>query len=377
MSRTGDEEAGWVVSARPARTLSPFRDAGGGMTLLNIGLVVLATLLGVVLLFWCLLRYALPWWLKRKLAALAAMPDQPGIAARISLVPDAAPFGRPETEAAIALMRDAGFFEVGRYAVPEMPGMRLWAAHHPGDGLAAAVYDHTTMPTFFDVVRVAEDHSTCTVSTNPIHDPDNVPPGSRCIADPTLSPMQALALIRGEAQQTPQLRVDAGNFEPVFIELYARSIDHILGRGVPDAEKMREVGERVAIATGEPMPQLDERQMAMAVDMERASRLAALEQAIIDRFLQSGQIDAREWERVRDQVSVVHDLLSREDAADLARSRAGWDATQPLVDAALAQPLSAFETFERVSESLPVQQRVRVLGEVDHPLYAQILVSSP
>jgi hypothetical protein len=30
-----------------------------------------------------------------------------------------------------------------------------------------------------------------------------------------------------------------------------------------------------------------------------------------------------------------------------------------------------------VSESLPVQQRVRVLGEVDHPLYAQILVSSP
>ena len=42
------------------------------MTLLNIGLVVLATLLGVVLLFWCLLRYALPWWLKRKLAAEGA-----------------------------------------------------------------------------------------------------------------------------------------------------------------------------------------------------------------------------------------------------------------------------------------------------------------
>lgn len=345
------------------------------MTLLNIGLVVLATLLGVVLLFWCLLRYALPWWLKRKLAALAAMP-QTGIAARITLVPDATPFGRPETDTAIALMRDAGFFEVGRYAVPEMPGMRLWAAHHPGDGLAAAVYDHTTMPSFFDVVRVAEDHSTCTISTNPIHDPDNVPPGSRCIADPGLSPMQALAMMRSETHVTTQLRVDAGNFEPVFIELYARSIDHILSRGVPDADKMREVGERVAAATGEPMPQLDERQMAMAVDMQRASRLAALEQAIIDRFLQSGQIEAREWERVRDQVSVVHDLLTREDAANLARSKADWDAAQPLVDAALAEPLSAFETFERVSDSLPAHQRVRVLGEVDHPLYAQILATS-
>lgn len=345
------------------------------MTLLNIGLVVLATLLGVVLLFWCLLRYALPWWLKRKLAALAAMP-QTGIAARITLEPDATPFGRPETETAIALMRDSGFFEVGRYAVPEMPGMRLWAAHHPADGLAAAVYDHTTMPTFFDVVRVAEDHSTCTISSNPIHDPDNVPPGSRCIADPGLSPMQALAMMRSETHTTPQLRVDAGNFEPVFVELYARSIDHILGRGVPDADKMREVGERVAAATGEPMPQLDDRQMAMAVDMQRASRLAALEQAIIDRFLQSGQIEAREWERVRDQVSVVHDLLTREDAANLARSKADWDAAQPLVDAALAEPLSAFETFERVSDSLPAHQRVRVLGEVDHPLYAQILATS-
>lgn len=363
------------ASSRRSYTVTLWGLPGGGMTLLNIGLVVLATLLGVVLLFWCLLRYALPWWLKRKLAALAAMP-QTGIAARITLEPDATPFGRPETEATIALMRDAGFFEVGRYAVPEMPGMRLWAAHHPGDGLAAAVYDHTTMPSFFDVVRVAEDHTTCTVSTNPIHDPDNVPPGSRCIADPSLSPMQALAMIRAETHVAPQLHVDAGNFEPVFIELYARSIDHILGRGVPDAEKMREVGERVAAATGEPMPQLDDRQMAMAIDMERASRLAALEEAIIDRFLQSGQVDAREWERLRDHVSVVHDLLSREDAADLARSRTDWEAAQAIVDAALAQSLSPSETFDRVSESLPQAQRVRVIGEVDHPLYAQILVTS-
>ena len=43
--------------------------------MLNIGLVVLATLLGVVLLFWCLLRYALPWWLK----APSSEPRKPDI----------------------------------------------------------------------------------------------------------------------------------------------------------------------------------------------------------------------------------------------------------------------------------------------------------
>lgn len=343
------------------------------MTLLNVLIVALATLIGLLLLLWLLLRYALPWWLARKIAAMANMP-QTGIAARITLVPTAQPWQQPATAGLIEAMHAAGFAEIGRYSVPEMPGMQLWTGTHPHDGVAAAVYDHNVMPSFFDVVRVYEDYRTCTVSTNPIHDPGNVPPGSRCVADPALSPADAFAALRAQPFDGDALWVDALNFAPVFIELYTRSIDHILAKKMPDAETMRQVGERVSEATGQPVPQLDEHQMRMAVEMERANRLSALQEAIVDRFLQSGQIDAREWERVRDRVMVVHDLLSREDAADLARTAADWELSQPVVDEVVAEALSPLDTFEKITSVLPEAQRLRLLGEVDHPLYAQLYV---
>lgn len=344
------------------------------MTLLNILIVVAVTLLGLIVLLWVLLRYALPWWLARKIAAMAGMPQNPGIAARISLVPTGQEWQQPKTAGLVEQMSALGFDEIGRFSVPEMPTMQLWAGHHSQDGVVAAIYDHAQMPSFFDIVRVYGDYATCTVSTNPIHDPENVPQGSACIADPAMTPQTALETLRAQPVADNVMPVDAGNFSPVFTELYARSIDHILAKQSPDAGKMLQVGARMSEATGQPLPQLDERQMQMAVDMQRASRLSALQEAIVDRFLQSGQVEAREWERVRDRVMVVHDLLSREDAADLARSAADHEISQRVVDEVVAEALSPLDTFEKIAMALPESQRLRLLGEVDHPLYAQIYV---
>jgi hypothetical protein len=346
------------------------------MSLLQVLVVIAATLIGFALLLVLLLRFALPWWLARKIAAMAGMAENAGIAARITLVPATQAWQQPGTAGLIDEMLALGFDEVGRYAVPEMPTMQLWAGSQPQDGVTVAVYDHGTMPLFFDMIRVYDDHATCTVSTNPIHDPENVPPGSRCIADPAMSPQVALETLRAQPSTGNRLPLDAGNFEPVFIELYARSIDHILAKRMPDADKMRTVGARVSEATGTPMPELDERQMQLAVEMQRSTRLAALQEAIIDRFLQSGQIGAREWERVRDRLAIVHDLLSREDAAGLARSHCDYEAIEPMVARVLAQELSPLDTFEKITAALPDTQRLRLLGEVDHPLYAQLYVTS-
>lgn len=346
------------------------------MNLMMVLVVVAATLVGLVVLLWLLLRFALPWWLRRKISAMAGMPQNPGIAARITLAPAAQAWQQPGTAGLIDEMLALGFDEVGRFAVPEMPTMQLWAGSHPQDGVAVAVYDHGTMPLFFDVLRVYDDHATCTVTTNPIHDPGNVPPGSRCIADPEMQPRTALDMLRAQPVAGKPLPLDAGNFEPVFIELYARSIDHILSKRMPDADAMRTVGARVSEATGVPAPELDDAQMQFAVDMQRSTRLAALQEAIVDRYLQSGQIGAREWERVRDRLAIVHDLLSREDAAGLARSNCDYSAIEPMVERVLAQDLSPLDTFEKITAALPESQRLRLLGEVDHPLYAQLYVTS-
>lgn len=345
------------------------------MTFLNVLIVVAVTLVLLLVLLWVLLRYALPWWLTRKVAAMANLPQNPGIAARISLIPTVQDWQQPKTAGLVGQMSAQGFLEIGRYSVPEMPTMQLWAGHHPQDGVVAAIYDHGQMPSFFDIVRVYDDYATCTVSTNPIHDPENVPQGSACIADPAMTPQTALETLRAQPVSGNVMPVDAGNFSPVFTELYARSIDHILSKKMPDADTMRRVGERVSEATGTPVPELDDRQMQWAVDMERDNRLSALQQAIIDRFLQSGQVEAREWERVRDHVVVVHDLLNREDAADLARMAADWEATGPAVASVLSRSLSPLDTFEQVAALLPETQRLRLLGEVDHPLYSQLYVA--
>lgn len=345
------------------------------MTVTQILIVVLATLIGFVMLLWLLLRFALPWWLSRKIAAMVNLPQNPGIAARITMVPTTEGWQQQQTAGLIEQMFAQGFDEVGRFSVPEMPTMQLWTGYQPLDGIAAAIYDHGKMPSFFDLVRVYEDYGTCTVSTNPIHDPENVPQGSACIADPAMTPETALDTLRAQPLAGNVMTVDAGNFSLVFTELYARSIDHILSKKMPDAEKMRRVGERVSEATGTPVPQLDDRQMQWAVETERGNRLSALQEAIIDRFLQSGEIEAREWERVRDRVVVVHDLLSREDAADLARMAADWEATEPVVASVLSQSLSPLDTFEHIAVLLPETQRLRLLGEVDHPLYSQLYVA--
>lgn len=346
------------------------------MTVLQILIVIIATLVGMVVLLWLLLRFALPWWLARKIAAMGNLAQSPGIAARITLVPVRQDWQQPNTAGLIDQLLALGFDEVGRFSVPEMPTMQLWTGSHPQDGIAAAVYDHGQIPAFFDLVRVYGDHSTCTVSSNPIHDPENIPHGSACIADPVITPQVALDVLREQPLTGNVMIVDAGNFLPVFTELYARSIDHILTKNIPDADKMRRVGARVSEATGTPVLELDDKQMQWAVEMERSNRLAALQQAIIDRFLQSGQVDAREWERVRDRVVVVHDLLSREDAADLARMSADWEAAEPMAASILAASLSPLDTFERLAGELPEAQRLKLLGEVDHPLYAQLYVAA-
>ncbi len=345
------------------------------MSLLTTLAIVFVALLALVVLGLWLLRALARGWIARRLAAQAAAPGQ-GIAARITLVPTERPWRQPGTEALVEALRAAGFVEIDRYDVPEMHVMRLWGGAHPEDGIAAAVYDHGSVPPFYDLVRVYADYGTSTITTNPVHDPANLPPNCTCIADRTLAPASALVVLREQPARTDAIRVDARNFADVFTELYARSIDHILGKGMPDAKKMREVGQRMAEATGVPMPELDDAQMDLAVQLQRVSRLAALQEAVVDRFAQSGALAPEEWARLRDRVMVVHDLLGREEAAEIARAAADRKGSQALVDAVLARGLPPIDTYEQISERLPPPQRLRLLGEVDHPLYAQVVVAN-
>jgi len=344
------------------------------MTITTMLIAVGVGFLVCLLSLWMLVRFGLPWWLRRKAGASADHTDVGTLAARITLspLPANATWQQADTASVIRQIVEEGFIQAGRFAVPQMPGIQLWAGWHPQDGFAAVVYDHPKMPPMFDLCRFYADRTSCTVTSNPRHNPANVPPGNISVADAGFTPATAMTALREQPLTGTSLPVDAGNFAAIYIEAYARSMDHILSRPPPDAAQMQQIGQQMAELAGEPAPVLDEVQMERAVRIQQAVRQDALEQAILDRFLESGQIDARSWERLRDDTVVVHDLLSREDAADLARSRADFDDTDLLVIGVLEKELPPIDTFEAVTAALPEAQRLRLLGEVDHPLYAQV-----
>lgn len=341
------------------------------MTLLWILLGVAIGFVALIVGLWLLLRFALPWYLRRKFAALGDASSA-GLAARISLDRMEGDWQQEGTADLVESLVAAGFAEVGRFDVPEMQGMKLWAGVLAGDGVCAAVYDHTKLPPFFDVVRVYQDWSSDTVSSTRMHDPANLVPGNICHADPELNPMTAMDALQALPSRGELMAIDAANFVSVFTELYARSMDHVLSRQTIDAEQMRRTGQRMAELTGEPMPELDEEQMQHALEMQRGSTLAALETAILDTFLQSGQISAHEWEKVRDDLRIVHERYRANEVIDTALAGTDWDSEDPRFADLRDVAAPVFELFDAVQARLDGSQRLRLLGEVRRPVQARL-----
>lgn len=340
-------------------------EAGGLSPLL---IVAVAAVIILLLLVWFVLR-------RRGAGARVARERlEPSLAARIDLVPHAGDWHRPEAAALAGQLKALGFEDAGRFAVPQMAPMRLWAGTQAETGFAAVVYDHPELPAFFDLVRAYLDGSSCTVTSSALHDPANLPPGNVCVADPGFSPEDAFDTLLSQPLDGTPLKVDAGNFVPVFTAQYARSMDYILSRPAPDAVKMREVGAKMAELTGTPMPQLDDGLMRQAVDLERQSRLSALESAIGARLVESGEVDADAWRVLQPSALCVHDLLTAEEAASLVVRGCSDPAARAAADAALALGLPPIDTAEAVVAALPDSARPKLLGEVDHPLYAQVYV---
>ena len=112
---------------------------------------------------------------------------EPGLSTRIDLVPHQGGWHRTEAAATAARLRAMGFDEVGRFTVPQMAPMQLWAGTQDETGFAAVVYDHPQLEPFFDLVRAYADGRSCTVTSSPTHERPILisrPPESRSSVPP-------------------------------------------------------------------------------------------------------------------------------------------------------------------------------------------------
>lgn len=338
-----------------------------GMVLQIIGalalLFVLAIVAGLFYLRWRLKRYA------GSEAAKWAQIGQAGVAARISLKPLDEAFHHPERiEALIQEMQGLGYREHGRYSVPEMPTLQFWAGYHPEDGSTATVVDHAMIAPFFEFCWIyGEDLHSFTVTTNPTHNPANIRPGSRVIADPAFTPTSARSEMLRSAGDEAYRAFAPEQFEALFLDLYARQMDFILAKGGPTEADMRREAARMA-----DLPELDDSQMQMALRMSRASHQQALEDAIIDRFLKRWEVLAHEWERMRERVVVIHDKMSNEDLCRHALGHVDEELDEIEVERILLVSPSRTEAFDALQQLLPNNRRHRLIGRTDEPVGAAL-----
>ena len=327
-----------------------------------VALLGLAILVSVAFFAWA------RWKLGRQGLALARMGRQP-VVARISLKRTSMPFQQAGTAAQVQAMEAQGYREAGVFDVPEMKGMRLWAGCHAADGTVAIVYDHAVLAPWFDLVRVYAD-ATDTVSTAIHHDPRHTPPGSTMTADRALDPASARALLVAVPPHGAPLRVEARDFVGLFVASYARTMDHILSLAAPVMADLDRVRESFGGPHGLSAPQEQ-----LALDEVRQNRLAALEDALLDRFLESGQVSAHEWRALENRVVLVHERMDDADALALALSFSELDENEPRVARiAAARAGMPLELFDEVNALLPESSAWRPRGTIDVPVRGGVYV---
>ena len=177
--------------------------------------------------------------------------------------------------------------------------------------------------------------------------------------DPALTPELALARLDGEAREPgvrqPELRL----IEAVYERAWASRIDLDLASPPDRAATERRAAGRTFTPN----------QIEQAFSIEVGQWRDQVTAAVLDRYRRASRIDAVSWERQRDGVQVVHDLLRRDDI------RGFFDGDQT-IDALFAQleaqGLTGIALYEQVLARTPAARMRRRLGEVDRPLRAVV-----
>lgn len=311
---------------------------------MKIALIVVVSFVATfaaLAIFSLVARFLLLRWVRGRILAAIERGEgsQTGIAPSVHFEPIEAEarWQQGATPSVVERFVALGYVSAGRFRVPELAGMEVVFATHP-DGTAVAVYDHAMLPTFFDVVRTAQDETSAYVTSTPLHDPGHTPPGVVVIADDALTPEEAVDLLRGLRPTGELLPATAENVCALAAAAYERQMAHILTASAPTGEQMLAVGERYAAATGTQAVEIDDDGLRLAAGIHRIERERALTGMIVQTFLRTSGMDAEEWERLRDRVVVIHERMSLEER-----------------DGLLPDPAAA-----------------KVLGEVDHPIRATL-----
>jgi tetratricopeptide (TPR) repeat protein len=322
-----------------------------------VAAVVLVLLVLAVLAWWGFKR-----WLRRKIghyAASAALVD-PRYSApvRIHLQLAETADTEPDFDRLWAQAQALGFHRLADLETREGEPALLRAAGHPELPYALALSQHSDA-VHFSLLAIDDGQRLRAVSDGPgesIHSGTlhwEVDAGASLV-DAFQRLQQACA---GRILRSFDLRL----FRLVFERAYARRQDAWLARPPQRAE----VARRGALQT----PPSSEQTIDQALQNERELWQQAVRTAVLDHYRQISHIDADSWERMGDDLHVVHAHMSRDDIGELL---VHTDAETALLQQLHAQGVSGSALYEALAERLPSARQRRRLFEVRQPLHAWI-----
>lgn len=296
----------------------------------------------------------------------AAMASQP---ATISLEgPASVPWSRPDQVHALADPLPAlGYHDAGQFAVNEVNGLNLWAFVNPSESAYAVVYEHPAGLVWMDFVTRYTDGTKLTVTNNDQGAPLDKPPGNTSIYAPGATTDDLHRRHLAERPDKPREPASAADFRETFERAYVDEMAWRNARGGPTEREIRALAQRAGIT-------ISEEEIEATSDVRAWQAAAGLDEALRKQFTESADLPPRDWERLRDRLLLVHDRLT----TDMLADRVGdCLAADPEDDSSIDEDdfppdLPAREAFLRYNARLPRDRRFVKIGEVDHPLPADV-----
>lgn len=283
--------------------------------------------------------------------------------ARIHLEPiSASEVDDGEFHQQVETLQRLGFQTIGYYLVPELDHTRLFAASNQEKDITVAVYAHV-VGCFYDVVAQTSDGINITYSTAPAGDGLDYPPGEEKYFLPTGTPLEeAIDLLK---TRTDSLRQPIeGSFSDFFEQAYAKEMDWRLERGVMEHEVLN-----LAEKHGE---QYSPEQIQSALDDQNYQYSLELDLLVIDAFLESGQVTAKQWNTYQNSTLVIH---KNTPLADLQESL-NWYVddleTRKMLLPVIEQAKDCWQLIDELNPLLPSSYQFELIGSLDSPVPAKI-----
>jgi hypothetical protein len=332
--------------------------------------VLCLVVMGLILLL------PLAWWLlKRKLrGALESLADlrYTVTPARIHLTrEESIAWKDPGTVQTVSSPLPAmGFQEAGLYSTEEMDFVRMQAWVNADESAYAVVYEHDKAGVWIDFVSRYENGDGVTYSTAPQGaELDHAPGKTKVYARGT----DTAALYRrflSERRPEGLVPLSADSFVSFFEKAYADEMDWRNSRGGATEEEIR----RIAAASGE---EYTDEVIAETRRHNLEQAIEGLDEAFRERFLAQTSMSAAEWEKTRERLVFIYDLLTPEHVEQrfvtVQDEEDEEDEEPSLPDELAGQP--ARQAFAALNQSAPPARRFQKLAELSEPVPADVYLA--